>query len=580
MTDGQEPIDISGFEGLLIARGRPFVFKGVTWPGAESLNALPHGLALKSVDFYMDFLRNEKFNAVRLPIAHQSVLDNSPVSFVHFDPRMNPELLDADSGIGVTYQESLLHISRAAARHHLLIVIAAHKLKADAPNYGLWYNNSLGVSEESSSRSWEQLADVLCSQWNVVGVDLYDEPFRATWGARNVRLDWNLAAERLGDRVLRRCPRWLIFVQGIQMGAPGDGSSSEGYFRGENLYGVQNSPVRLSIPDKLVYAPHTFGPATLDQTYFRGASFPENLPDVWQRHFLDARDASGAPVVLGAIGGSMEGNDMTWHEKAFKWFSSQKVGLFYHSLMDPSRKGGGLLHDDFASPILSKLEMLRSLPSTDVHSFSHPSPPPKPPSPLPLSPPPLPPPMPFPPPSPRPPALPPGIPPVAPPPSPAVDLFVNDLKAELWLELSSAPLLSGVALFLCLFASRRWCCGGATKSSDEEFLASDGIPPAARASAAGSGTLVVARDVDEQSFVNGRPGAHPDRRNARFAADEYFDKEELYDEEEEDDMYDYDEEDEEEYRYYSGRARSSRIGAMPRSSRGQRRAEPRGRRPR
>ena len=97
----QQAIDISGFEGLLIFRGRPFVFKGVTWPGAETVNALPYGLARKSADFYMSFLHDEGFNAVRLPFAHQSVLDNSPISFRHLDPHVNPQLLDQESGIGV-----------------------------------------------------------------------------------------------------------------------------------------------------------------------------------------------------------------------------------------------------------------------------------------------------------------------------------------------------------------------------------------------------------------------------------------------------------------------------------------------
>ena len=120
----------------------------------------------------------------------------------------------------------------------------------------------------------------LCDQWNVIGVDLYQEPFRASWGAHNVRTDWNLAAERLGNRVLAGCPRWLVFVQGIYTGAPNDGGPAAGYAYGENLVGVRSAPVRLSQPDRLVYAPHTLGPSRANFAYFKDANFPRNLPAI------------------------------------------------------------------------------------------------------------------------------------------------------------------------------------------------------------------------------------------------------------------------------------------------------------
>lgn len=472
----QRPLDFSGFAGLLLAGGRPFSFKGVTWPGGETEAALPYGLTLKSMDFYMDFLRRERFNAIRLPFAHQSVLDNAPVSFAHFDPRMNPLLLDDDTGQGVVYQQALLQLAKAAASRHLLVVISCQRLKASAPNYGLWYNNTLGVSEESAGRSWEQLADVLCAQWNVVGVDLYQEPFRATWGAHNVRTDWNLGAERLGNRVLQRCPRWMVFVQGIHIGAPNDGGKAEGYFPGENLVGVKEAPIRLSQPDRLVYSPHSHGPNMnvpgFDFPYFHDESFPANMPEIWRRHFLDSRDgegALGAPVVIGELGGgNLEGLDKQWQEKALTWFAEQRVGIFYHSLMDPSGRGGGLMLDDYATPVANKLDLLRKLPATDVHSFSAPSPPPSAPSPPPIMPPPSPPPMPSPPPFPPPPKSPPHPPPLPPPPSPILDVFRDELIAEIKLEISSAPLLFLMAFVLCLAACRFWCCRSARMSLDED----------------------------------------------------------------------------------------------------------------
>ena len=39
---------------------------------------------------------------------------------------------------------------------------------------GKWASNK--VPEELSKRSWQRLAHVACAQWNVVGVDLFEQP--------------------------------------------------------------------------------------------------------------------------------------------------------------------------------------------------------------------------------------------------------------------------------------------------------------------------------------------------------------------------------------------------------------------
>lgn len=73
-----------------------------------------------------------------------------------------------------------------------------------------------------------------------------NEPFRLRWSS------WARAAEQLGNHVLEKCPRWLIFVQGA-----GHGSSAEdGMERGFNMIGAATRPIRLSNNSKLVYSPH------------------------------------------------------------------------------------------------------------------------------------------------------------------------------------------------------------------------------------------------------------------------------------------------------------------------------------
>ena len=44
--------------------------------------------------------------------------------------------------------------------------------------------------------------------WNVFAADLFNEPYKSTWGYGFGATDWDLAAERIGKAVLdvrRRC---------------------------------------------------------------------------------------------------------------------------------------------------------------------------------------------------------------------------------------------------------------------------------------------------------------------------------------------------------------------------------------
>lgn len=123
---------------------------------------------------------------------------------------------------------------------------------------GLW--SSSDFSENAIKDSWSKLADELCSVRNIIGVDLYQEPYNAVWGypgTAGQTLNWNLAAERQGNHVLSKCQRWLVFVQGIS-GWPGSFQQPKKVqsFYGENLRGARAAPIKLSNPQKLVYTPH------------------------------------------------------------------------------------------------------------------------------------------------------------------------------------------------------------------------------------------------------------------------------------------------------------------------------------
>lgn len=53
--------------GGLWVNGSPFKLKGASWFGFETSNNIVHGLWQHPHTFYLDFLANNSFNAIRVP---------------------------------------------------------------------------------------------------------------------------------------------------------------------------------------------------------------------------------------------------------------------------------------------------------------------------------------------------------------------------------------------------------------------------------------------------------------------------------------------------------------------------------
>ena len=76
---GEVLLDFAGRDGILRANGVPFSIKGANWFGSEAFNGPPGGLDKHSVGWYLDFLKQHKFNAIRLLFNHDHVLRNDIV---------------------------------------------------------------------------------------------------------------------------------------------------------------------------------------------------------------------------------------------------------------------------------------------------------------------------------------------------------------------------------------------------------------------------------------------------------------------------------------------------------------------
>jgi aryl-phospho-beta-D-glucosidase BglC (GH1 family) len=255
-----DTLTVLAHNGKIYANGERLDIKGVNWFGSEGRSGPPLGLDKHKIAWYMDFLRQHKFNAIRFLFNHKTILDDETLEPPNEEVYGKGAAWEAPELENYKYLDMFHKLAEVASEHGILVMMAAHRLSPSAwPGDGLWYDAT--VSEQGVKESWSKIADKLCGQWNVFAVDLQNEPHASSWGKGGTK-DWGHAAERLGNHVLSSCPRWLIMVEGVgyDPGAPGMDNGGAGIWWGENLAGAKAQPVKLSNPHKLVYSPHCAPP--------------------------------------------------------------------------------------------------------------------------------------------------------------------------------------------------------------------------------------------------------------------------------------------------------------------------------
>jgi len=162
--------------------------------------------------------------------------------------------------------------------------------------------------------------------------------------------------ERAGNAVLQANPDWLIFVEGVEH------QGDDWYWWGGNLALTTLSPVELSVPGKLVYEAHDYGPGVSDQRWFHAADFPQNLSSLWYAHWAYLKLTGIAPVLLGEFGGHSVGNDAEgiWQRTLVSYLQSNGFDYTYWCWNPNSADTGGVLQDDWTTLDQAKLKLLEA----------------------------------------------------------------------------------------------------------------------------------------------------------------------------------------------------------------------------
>lgn len=202
------PLRWHGLGGEIYVHNRVFHLKGVNWYGMETQDSALQGLDVRTMDELFGFLKANKFNALRLPFSLKFALDyDSPVpgSEAFKDVELH----------GLTKRQFMNTVVRKAAEYEMVVLLDMHRLN-DAFIPQLWYSDEF--TYDHVLQGWDVVLGDLKPMWNVMGVDLKNEPSgSASWGSSSPATDWNLAAQDIGKHILSTHTDWegLIFVEGI-----------------------------------------------------------------------------------------------------------------------------------------------------------------------------------------------------------------------------------------------------------------------------------------------------------------------------------------------------------------------------
>ncbi len=345
-TQGAKIVDANGNEVRLT---------GVSWFGLESGLYEPHGLWIRKLDSILDQVAGLGFNSLRIPFSNQLFdAGNTPNSL---DPNLNADLVGLD---GFAMLDKV--VAGATARG-LSVVLDRHHPDAGAMRSALWYDAQYPEARWISD--WTKLAARYANNPAVVAFDLHNDlSDPATWGDGSATTDWRAAAERAGNAILAVNPNLLIIVEGIETA----GGSS--YCSGGNLRAAQDSPVTLSVANRLVYGAQDFpssvqGECVVNQSLYQASNYPNNLPGVWDQTWGYLIEQDVAPVYLVGFGISPNYpvSDQTWFSTIATYIAQHRMSFAYWCLNPAIDSGetGGILESDWQTADPAKMAVLTPL---------------------------------------------------------------------------------------------------------------------------------------------------------------------------------------------------------------------------
>lgn len=333
---------------IMNAANQEIRLSGLNWFGFETPSNAPHGLEVRNWRSILTQIKDQGYGVIRLPFSNAMLEADVKPSNINYT--INPDLE------GLTSLQVMDKIIGEADALGLRIILDNHRSTSGTgpESGGLWHTDE--YPESTWISDWKDLALRYKNNGAVIGIDLRNEPYGACWGCGDISKDWRLAAERAGNAVLSVNSNLLIIVQGVS------GYDGQYTWWGGNLMGAKDYPVRLDVPDRLVYSIHEYPETIFPQAWFSASDYPENLPAVWDEHWGYLVKENIAPVLIGEFGTRYEtAKDKLWLQAFRSYIQRNKLNWIFWSLNPDSGDTGGLLLDDWLSIHTAKQDILKQI---------------------------------------------------------------------------------------------------------------------------------------------------------------------------------------------------------------------------
>lgn len=324
-------------------------WRGLSWFGFETQDFVVNGLWAHSMDYYLDRLRENGFNFLRVPFSAEWVLYNPTI-------RPTSAAVQADPSLSsLTSFEILDRLIDGCASRDMDVMLDLHRLHKEYISE-VWYSPTDDLfPAEAFFTVWTTVLSRYANCSNVVAVDLLNEPHgRATWGAGDTSTDWNTFAELAITRLDTIVPNstWLYVVEGVNWG-----HTFEGYWQAPF-----HVPAHLDA--RVVFSPHTYGKSVVPET----SDDPQILRAGWDQSFGFLCTTFHRAILPGEWGGRID-LDATWmnHLADYLIDLGQRNNAFW-SLGPNSGDVQGLLLDDWTTIDAAKMDVIARINPTPVSS--------------------------------------------------------------------------------------------------------------------------------------------------------------------------------------------------------------------
>lgn len=317
------------FDHKIFKNDQEFILKSTNWHGYENNCNILNGLWVHPMTWYLDFIRDNNFNVIRIPFSYEITLNlnKKPACMIH------DRFETVGDSINFLFSESL--------KRDIYIILDFHTINNEINSYPL-----SNITTDSFNQAWSNIIDIGIKYDNLMGLDIKNEPHNPTDFA-----EWAPIVNNFMDYIKNKYHNYdgLFLVEGTQ-GIDGTG------IWGGSFYGIEYS--NFNVDDRFVFSPHVYGPSVIGA---QGQDFDETF---FHKHYGFLLERYNSAIIFGETGGFMKesNGDYQFFERLKKYLIKiNQRSVCWWSLCPNSYDTGGLLEDDWITPVAIKLAWLNEI---------------------------------------------------------------------------------------------------------------------------------------------------------------------------------------------------------------------------